>query len=422
MDAYMDAYDVIVAGGGAAGTAAAIASARTGARTLLLERHGCLGGAATVRNVLTFCGLYTLGETPRMAVGGIGAEVIARLRAQGAVTPPQRFRGVFAAFEPEALKRVFDEMTAEAGVDVRFGAFVTEAARDGDRITGLTFADHGGSHEVAANAFVDCTGEGDLAAFGGASTRYGNADGVNLGTLGTRFGGIPKDVTVTADQIAAAVAAQGFAPGTVTKDRCVIVRLPIAGDMVLYLASADYDPRDALSLSRAEADTRRQVWAYLDVIRTIPGCENAYLVNSGPEIGTRESRHLTCRHHLTWGEVAGRKQFDDCIALGAWGAEWHDRASFASSFDYPPEKSAYEIPLGCLHSVDTPNLFCAGRLADGDRKAGAAIRVMGTAMATGQAAGTAAALEAGGGFSSAAVRDHLREAGALLDVEDLTAA
>jgi len=418
----MDSYDVIVAGGGTAGAAAAIASARAGAKTLLLERHGCLGGAAAVRNVLTLCGLYTLGETPQMAVGGIGAEVVERLRAQGAVTPPQRFRGVFAVFEPEALKRVFDEMSGEAGVDVRFGGFVTGAARDGDRIAGLTFADHGGTHDVAAKAFVDCTGEGDLAALGGASTRYGNADGVNLGTLGTRFGGIARDVTVTADQIAAAVAAQGFPPGTVTKDRCVIVRLPISGDMVLYLASADYDPRDGLSLSRAEMDARRQAWAYLDAIRTVPGCENAYLVSTGPEIGTRESRHLNCRHQLTWEEIVARKRFDDCIALGAWGAEWHDRSDYKSSFDYPPGKAAYEIPLGCLHSLDTPNLFCAGRLADGDRKAGAAIRVMGTAMATGQAAGVAAALEAGGAFSTDAVRAALRGSGALLDSGALTAA
>jgi len=417
----MQTYDVIVAGGGTAGTAAAIASARAGAKTLLLERHGCLGGAATVRNVLTLCGLYTLGEQAQMAVGGIGAEVVERLRGLDAITPPQRFRGVFAVFEPEAMKRVFDEMAAEAGVDLRFGAFVTDAAREGDRITGLTFADHGGQTQVRAGAFVDCTGEGDLAAFGGAATRYGNADGVNLGTLGTRFGGIPREVTVTADQIAAAVAAQGFAPGTVTKDRCVIVRLPISGDMVLYLASADYDPRDGLSLSRAEVAVRRQAWAYLDAVRTIPGCGNAYLASSGPEIGTRESRHLNCRHHLTWDEIARRRRFDDCIALGAWGAEWHDRTDFKSSFDYPPEKSAYEIPLGCLHSVDTPNLFCAGRLADGDRKAGAAIRVMGTAMATGQAAGVAAALTAKGAFAPDTVREALREAGALLDTGALSA-
>ena len=410
-------YDVIVAGGGTAGTAAAIAAARDGARTLLIERHGCLGGAAAVRNVLTLCGLYTLGETAHQAVGGIPGEVIDRLRQFDAITPPQRFRGVFATFEPEALKRIFDQMTEEAGVDTRFGAFVTGATRDGDRIASVRYADHGGETTVTAGAFVDCTGDGDLAAHGGASTRYGNEDGVNLGTLGTRFGGIPKGVTVTAQQISDAVVARGFPPGTVTKDRCVIVRLPFSGDMVVYLASADYDPRDAGSLSRAEADTRRQAWAYLTAIQTIEGCEGAYLVSTGPEIGTRESRHLNCRTRLTWDDIASRRSFDDCIALGAWGAEWHDRDSFVSSFDYPPDKATYQIPLSCLHSVDTPNLFCAGRLADGDRKGGAAIRVMGTGMATGQAAGIAASLTARGAFSAAETIDRLRAAGAFLTPE-----
>lgn len=412
-------YDVIVAGGGTAGVAAAVGAAREGAKVLLLERHGCLGGAAAVRNVLTLCGLYTLGEDMRMVVGGIGAEVVDRLRARNAVTPPMRFRGVFSAFEPEAMKLVLDQLVTEAGVDVRFGCFVSGAGRDGDRITSVTYADHGGETVAEAGAFVDCTGDGDLAHAGGASTRYGNADGVNLGTLGTRFGGIPADVTVTAPQIAEAVEAKGFPPGTLTKDKSVIVRLPGSGDMVLYLASADYDPRDAASLSRAEIAVRAQAWAYLDVIRSLPGCAGAYLVSTGPEIGTRESRHLNCRHQLTWAEIEARASYADTIALGAWGAEWHDRGTYVSTFDYPPEKGAYEIPLSCLHSVDTPNLFCAGRLADGDRKGGAAIRVMGTAMATGQAAGIAAALTARGAFSADAVRERLAAGGAILHARDI---
>ncbi len=378
-------YDVIVAGGGTAGVAAAVGAAREGARVLLLERHGCLGGAAAVRNVLTLCGLYTLGDDMTPVVGGIGAEVVAALEDRSAITGPQRFRGVFSSFEPEAMKLVLDQLVAGAGVDTRFGCHVSAATRDGDRITGVTFSDHGGDTSVTARAFV-----------------------------------VPADVTVTAQQIAEAIGDIGFAPGTVTKDRCVIVRLPGSADMVLYLASADYDPRDAASLSRAEMDARRQAWAYLDAIRTIPGCARAYLVSTGPEIGTRESRHLNARRQFPWADIEARASHDDTIALGAWAAEWHDRGSYASSFDYPPEKAAYEIPLSCLHSVDTPNLFCAGRLADGDRKGGAAIRVMGTAMATGQAAGVAAALVAQDAFDPAEVRARLRQGGALLSVQDLS--
>ena len=412
-------YDVIIAGGGTAGCAAAVASARLGAKTLLIERNQCLGGAATMRNVLTWCGLYTLGETPRQVVHGIADEVLDRQRALGGLGPVLAFRGVYVPFDPESLKRVLDDLVLSAGVELRLGAAVIAASRNEDRLTDLTIAHHGGQEVMSASAFVDSTGDGDLAAFGEASTRYGNPDGVNLGTLGCRFGGIPDTVQVTKDHVIAAIAAKNFPPGAITKDRCVTVRLPVSGDLVLYLASRDYDPRDGEALAAAELATRRQAWNYLDAVRSIPGCQAAYLVSTGPEIGTRESRHLNCRHHLTWSQIAARQAHDDTIALGAWGAEWHDRETYRSDFEHPPDRGSYGIPMGCLHSRDTANLFCAGRLADADRKGGAAIRVMGTGLATGQAAGTGAALTSSGTYSTNAVQHALREAGAALAESDL---
>jgi hypothetical protein len=266
---------------------------------------------------------------------------------------------------------------------------------------------------VRAKAFVDASGEGDLAFFADASTRYGNDGMVNLGTLGTRFGGIPRDVTVTADRLAQAVSA---GKGPFTKDRSVMTRLPISGDVVCYVASADYDPRDAASFSAAERSGREQAWAYLEAIRTIRGCEKAYLVSTGPEFGTRESRHIEALYRLTWEDVVQGRCVDDSIALGAWGVEWHDRKTFESTFVYPPNKGTYEIPLRCLMSHDTSNLFAAGRLADADQKAGASVRVMGTAFATGQAAGVAAATFAQHRHvDGSAVRKVLHRQNALID-------
>ena len=257
--------------------------------------------------------------------------------------------------------------------------------------------------------------------FAGAATRYGNDGAVNLGTLATRFGGIPRDVTVTADQLTAAIqAAKAAGRGPFSKDRSVLTRLPISADVVCYLASEDYDPRDVASQSAAERRGRQQAWAYLDVLRSLPGCAGAYLASTGPEFGTRETRHIEAVHRLVWQEIVEGRPQPDSIALGAWGVEWHDRATMQSSFVYPPNKTAYEIPLRCLVSKDTANLFAAGRVVDADRQAGASLRVMGTAFATGQAAGVAAALLADQGKAdSDRVRHVLHEQGALIDMNQI---
>ena len=409
-------YDVIVAGGGSAGVAAAIAAARDGAHTLLIEKAGYLGGAATLRNVLTYCGLYTLEEAPRPAVGGIAQDVLRELRGLGALRGPCRFRGVFVLFDPEAVKTVLDRLCDQAKVDVHLHSHITGAQRSGDEISAVSVSHRAGISHYRAKAFVDATGECDLAALAPASHRYGNHGWVNMGTLATRFGGIPAHVDVAVPRLAEAIQqakARGLSP--LSKEHGLVVRLPVSGDLITYLASEDYDLREPHSLSRAEARGRQQAWNYLEVLRTLPGCERAYLVASGPEFGTRESRHLNARYQLRWEDVEANARFDDTIALGAWASEFHSRETLQSSFTLPTSPT-YEIPLGCLMSSDTRNLFAAGRTADADQRAGASLRVMGTAFATGQAAGVAAACLAHvGQVKASSVRAKLIVQGALLD-------
>ena len=166
-------FDVVVIEGGAAGTAAAVGAANAGAQTLLVESGPFLGGAATLKSVLTYCGLFA-NYQKKQAVFGIADQVLQRLREMGAVSEPIQYHGVAVLIEPESVKYVLDQLCKHAGVKVYLHAMLLSAARNGNHITSVTLHDHQGNHEVRAKAFVDASGEGDLAFFGGASVRYGN--------------------------------------------------------------------------------------------------------------------------------------------------------------------------------------------------------------------------------------------------------
>ena len=417
----IESYDVIVVGGGAAGVGAAVGATRAGARTLMIESTGCLGGAATLKCVQTYCGLYTISDKPRPAVLGVAAQVVQKLRKIGGASGPIEFRGVFLAIDSEAVKFALDEVCGEVGVEVLLHAQVVRAERDGGLIRQVTYHDHNGNHDVDGKAFVDASGDCDLAFFAGASTRYGNHGFINLGTLGTRFGGIKPGADLDANAWTAAIRkAQSDGVAPLSKDRSLVMRVPLSNDVIAYLASEVYDARDAKSISRAEIRGRQQAWAYLNIIRTIKGCEDAYLVVTGPCFGTRESRHIDCVQQLKEADVLKGARFNDSIALGTWGTEFHSAETMDSAFKLPGGNGVYEIPLGAVTSVDTANLFAAGRTADGDQMAGASLRVMGTAFATGQARGVAAARYAHKADSLVAeIQIALREQGALIDGDDL---
>jgi hypothetical protein len=413
----MSAYDVIVAGGGAAGVGAAVGAAGAGAHTLLIERGSFLGGAATLRSVTTYCGLYLSGgeetDTPAQVVFGVAEQVLVRLRRLVAVTPPHAAHAVYVVFDPEALKITLDGVVADAGVEVMFETDLIDATRRDGNIESVTVSTFGETRSCEAPSFVDATGDAILALHGGAATRYGTDGRAQTGTLGVRYAGIPESVDSAAIH-QAITAAQALGIGPLTSHTGLVVRLPGSGDMVAYLADEDLDVRDAKSLSEAQRHARAQAWAYLKVFRSLPGAENARIVTTGPQLGVRESRHVLTRTELSDDFVLSGTHDVGMVAVGAWPVEYHPGAGKPSQWEMIGGPGYYGIPLDALISRDTPNLFAAGRLLDGQRKAAASLRVMGTSFATGQATGVAAAQHSRGSLSLPAVQAELQRQDARL--------
>jgi hypothetical protein len=417
-----DRYDVVVCGGGAAGVAAAVGAARCGARVALLERAPFLGGAATVSGVLTYCGFWTQADPPLRAVAGVGGDVLAGLARLGGTSGPTRTGSTHVVIEiidSEAVKLVLDEICAEAGVDVILHASLTAAHGADGLVHEAVASDHGGSFAFEAAAFVDASGEADLAERAGAATRYGGLDGrVQNGTLAIRFGGIDPAADVSRGAWARAIqAAKADGEAELSKENGLVARLAYGTDVVAFLADEAYDVRDARSHSAAERRGRRQAWAYLRAIRALPGHERAYIVQTGPAIGTRESRHVVARAMLRDDDVLAARIPADTVALGSWPVENHPGPGRPSLWIRLRDEAAYGIPLDTLRSASHANLFAAGRVIDAQVNAFASARVMGTAFATGHAAGVAAALHAAGRSADAdSVRAELIRQAAILDL------
>jgi hypothetical protein len=413
-------FDVIVAGGGSAGVAAAISASRAGARTLLLERGPCLGGAATLRNVVTYCGLYTR-DDERQVVFGVADDLLTRLKTAGAVTEPRKFHAVTVVFDPESVKFHLDQMCQEAGVEVRLHSLIVGASVVDDRVEAVQVADHEGLHWIHADVFVDTSGDADLAQHSGAEVRYGHDGRVQNGSLGVRFGGLSAEAVADRNTFSAAIRkAKGLGIEHLNSETGLVSRMPISGDLITYVVDEGYDARSAVETSRAEASGRAQAQSYLAALRLIPGCEEAFIVTTGPELGTRESRHIIAPRQLTEDEVLHpAPAADDTVAIGAWPMEYHPGPAIPSEWKFIDDPGYYGIPLDALRSVNRSNLFAGGRTVDGDRGAGASLRVMGTAFATGQAAGVAAALHSRDGIADVGkVRTELRRQKVWLPVSE----
>ncbi|MFJ9820351.1 FAD-dependent oxidoreductase [Streptomyces sp. NPDC101151] len=414
-------FDVVVAGGGAAGIAAAVGARRAGADVLLVERWPFLGGASTISSVLTFCGFFD--QRHEQVVAGVGAEVLQRLKdydvyeelagtsAEGDATHALADRIVtvdrdarlntgwtgnhFVLLDLETTKHLYDGLVTEAGVTVRLHSTVTQAVRDDEgRVREITVNDRGGDERITASAFVDASGDGALLAAAGVGVRVEPASARQTSTLVCRVGGVAQDADLSNRGIEQALTLFAESTGLrFARTRGIAARLPVTGQIFLLLIDEQVDALDAAALTHSEMSARCQARQYMNAFRRhLPGWHGAHLVETGPQMGIRETRHLRGRASVTGDDViSGRKRPGDSIARCGWPIEDH-AAPGSTRYQSIAGNGWYDIPYGAITSADTDNLWAAGRLTAADSAAYASLRVMGTAFATGHAAGVSAAL------------------------------
>ncbi len=391
-------HDVVVAGGGLAGTFAAIAAAREGARTLLIERYGFLGGMATLVPVTLFMQYHVMTRDGRIRelVKGLFGETVRRLKAAGMMLDRP------FAFDDIALRGVLDDMTGEAGVEVRLHTVLAGAVVRKGRVASVICAGKSGLRDLRARIFIDATGDGDLAHHAGVAYDVGGEEGrtqpmtptfllggVDAARLPPRSD-INRRLQDAFDRRESPIFALGF------------WRTPHP-DLVLVNAGyvAGRNALDEADLSRAEVEGRRLVRGIVEALRRfVPGFESCYAARLGAQIGVRETRHLRGQYTLSEADVLGGRHFEDGIARCAFEIDVHPPGPDRPKRNTPlPPGVFYEIPYRCLLPARGPaNLLVACRALSATHEAHASLRIMPTMSSVGEAAGLAAvrALALGG--------------------------
>ena len=416
-----DSVDVLVVGAGSAGSTAAVAAGRAGAQTLLVDRFGFLGGTSTA--VLdTFYAFYTPGSQPQKVVSGIPDDVVGRLEERGmAFERPNTYgAGTGITYDPETLKRVWDELVAEAGVRVLLHSFLFGVEVADGRVAAVDVATKSGVRRIRPRVVVDASGDADVCALAGAPYE---APGDDVQSLSTVFRVAGVDVAraeaVPKQELWALMRdARDSGEYALTRIEGSIHRTPHEGVMMALMTRVrSVDATDAEQLSAAEREGRRQAHEYFRFLRErVPGYERAVLVSTSPAIGVRESRRIVGEHVLTAEEILAATRFDDQIARCGAPIEDH-HAGDDTRWLYLEDGATYGIPFRCLQPQQLDNVLVAGRCFSATHDAHASARSMGTCMAMGQAAGTAAALaDEPKRLDPQLLRDRLREDGA--DVGD----
>lgn len=437
-------YDVAVIGGGIAGSLAACAAGRTGARVLLVERFGYLGGTLTASGVGP---MMTFHSGAERIIRGLPGELVDRLVAKG-LSPghiPDTTGYTFSVtpFDAEGLKHELELMVLESGARILYGAFLCGAEEREGRLLRADVAVKGGLRALSATTWVDASGDADLCALAGFPTvRHPR---VQPATMTFRMVGVDTDAvrafikanpeefprlagrTSLVDD-ASRLSIGGFvrtlekarAQGEVSirREDVLFFETATAGEVIVNTSRVSVqDPMDPDELSSLAIEGRRQVRELALFLRgRVAGFATARLSSSGPELGIRASRQIDGRYVLTGDDVLSCRRFDDAIAHSAYPVDIHNPDGEGTESRHLSAGSWYDIPYRCLLPRSARNVVAAGRCLSADFAAQAAVRTSPTAGAIGQAAGCAASLASRDGVDAADV--DIEELKAVLRSQD----
>ncbi|HEX7053606.1 MAG TPA: FAD-dependent oxidoreductase [Burkholderiales bacterium] len=445
--------DVLVLGGGPSGLGAALGAAQAGARVVLAERYGFLGGNATAALVMPLMSFHTSRPMPERKgaatllptdhgpgepiIAGVLKTLLERLVRAGGAIAPSLATGYVVPFDPEWFKLIALELLDEAGVQFLFHAFASGVLGAGGTVQGAVLETKSGPLALRARVTVDCTGDGDAALAAGAPCEIGRADGL-VQPMTLMFRMVEFQRAAFQAYVARHPRQWRGVHGLwdLVREATAAGELELPREDILFFATPHEGEvsvnstrvtrvlgSDVWDLSYAEWASRRQMRQIAEFLRRyVPGFERAYVAQSGVQVGVRETRRIVGDYQLTADDVLAARKFDDAIARGAYPIDIHNPKGSGTVLMRLPPGESYDIPLRCLLPRRVEGLLVAGRCLSGTHEAHSSYRVMPIVMATGQAAGVCAALAARQGVAprridAALVQRELARQGASLRKE-----
>ncbi|MDR0466861.1 MAG: FAD-dependent oxidoreductase [Deltaproteobacteria bacterium] len=398
--------DVLVCGGGPAGVAAAATCGRAGLSTLLVEKNGFCGGGAVAGLSGTICGLYTADENaPQRLVQGFAEEFCVRLRRRGGLTEAQRYgKTLVHTHDPLVWREVADDLLEESGAGRLYHTMVADVRKNGARIEGVNVFSSAGPAHISCKLVVDATGDGVVAALAGCSFRCGNDGGVQYPTMMFRLCNVQigqfleyyGDDAICPEKMTDAIRKMNAAGAYVLpRDKVWIFPTPHPGVLLVNATRAGdggaaLNPLHPEDRTAAEVSGRRAVREFARFMKEhVPGCGQSFVIDTGTEVGVRQTRSIDTCVVLSSDDVARCVKRKDGILKCAWPVELHsgDKPKLHWLLD-----DYYELSYFSLVPKDMDNLLVAGRCIGAEHEALASVRVTAQCFEMGHAAGLAAAL------------------------------